>query len=34
LSVVAIYITVPVLIFAMAIQRQLVRGISLGAIKE
>lgn len=34
LSVVSLYITIPVLIFALAIQRHLVRGISLGAIKE
>ena len=34
LSVVSVYITVPVLIFALAIQKYLVRGISLGAIKE
>jgi multiple sugar transport system permease protein len=34
LSVVAVYITIPVLVFALSIQRHLVRGISLGAIKE
>jgi multiple sugar transport system permease protein len=34
LAVVSIYITIPILIFALLIQRNLVRGISLGAIKE
>ena len=33
-AVVAVYITIPVLILALSLQRYLVRGLTLGAVKE